>query len=149
VESVAGRAARVPGNARGLCTRTHEHTDTSIHPYIHTSTTSLHGTHHLQMYFEELHGVATKLLEGVALSLGAERDYFAADFDKHTSFLRLNHYPPCPNPESNMAVHHHTDAGGLTVHFLLPCSYFSSCVLTRSFLFAHSHLVHAQGPNRC
>ena len=33
----------------------------------------------------------------------------------HTSYLRLNYYPKCPNPSSNMAIHHHTDAGALTI----------------------------------
>lgn len=33
----------------------------------------------------------------------------------HTSFLRLNHYPPCPSPESELGISPHFDAGLLTI----------------------------------
>ena len=56
------------------------------------------------------------LLKAIAKSLNWDSEVFAPHFDSnHTSLLRLNHYPVCPNPEKNMGVHHHTDAGVLTV----------------------------------
>jgi len=33
----------------------------------------------------------------------------------HTSYLRLNYYPKCPDPSSHLSIHHHTDAGALTI----------------------------------
>jgi hypothetical protein len=50
------------------------------------------------------------------------------EFEKHTSFLRLNYYSKCPNPApphtpsefcpykwGKMAVNRHTDTGAVTV----------------------------------
>lgn len=69
------------------------------------------------------HQVALELLDAVFASLGItlEREFFLPE---HTSFLRLNYYPPCPNPANENAegeaagafgVSHHTDAGALTL----------------------------------
>ena len=56
------------------------------------------------------------LLKAIAKSLDWNENIFAPHFDSnHTSLRRLNYYPICPNPENNMGVHHHTDAGVLTV----------------------------------
>lgn len=32
-----------------------------------------------------------------------------------TSYLRLSYHPICFDPESHMAIHHHTDAGASTI----------------------------------
>jgi len=70
--------------------------------------------------------LARRLLAALAHNLGAPA---AALFDafgpRHTSFLRLNYYPPCNDPASpdapampasgQLGVHHHTDAGALTI----------------------------------
>ncbi|CAM9194232.1 unnamed protein product [Ectocarpus sp. 12 AP-2014] len=58
--------------------------------------------------------VAQRLLEGIASHLGLPRGYFAPSFEPHTSYLRLNYYPQCPEP-STLSVNRHTDAGALTV----------------------------------
>eukprot|EP00958_Prasinococcus_capsulatus_P027315 scaffold5382_cov405-Prasinococcus_capsulatus_cf.AAC.2 len=42
------------------------------------------------------------------------RNEFRGD-NKHTSYLRLNHYPICPDSENNLGISRHTDAGALTV----------------------------------
>ena len=69
------------------------------------------------------------LCQALALGLGERADFFDALFSKHTSYLRINHYPPCPNPvaadfplhspdpktEGYLAINRHTDAGVLTV----------------------------------
>ena len=39
-------------------------------------------------------------------------DGFAGD---HTSFLRLNYYPPCEEPDLHLGISPHSDAGALTV----------------------------------
>lgn len=67
-------------------------------------------------YFLRMESVARRLLEDVALTLGLPAAFFEPHFvGVHTSFLRLNYYPICPNPQAHMAVNHHTDAGVLTV----------------------------------
>jgi len=38
------------------------------------------------------------------------------EFDnRHTSMLRMNYYPICPDPTANQAIGPHTDAGAVTV----------------------------------
>lgn len=56
-----------------------------------------------------------KLLELIAVSLGLERDRFNGFFKDHTTFIRLNHYPPCPIPDLALGVGRHKDAGALTI----------------------------------
>ncbi|KAK9164351.1 hypothetical protein Syun_005253 [Stephania yunnanensis] len=56
-----------------------------------------------------------KLLELIALSLGLPAERFSDYFENDTSFVRLNHYPPCPSPELALGVGRHKDSGALTV----------------------------------
>ncbi|MFT4800030.1 MAG: isopenicillin N synthase-like dioxygenase [Candidatus Azotimanducaceae bacterium] len=69
------------------------------------------------------HHVAIRLLEAIFKTFN--QSYHAPDFGpQHTSFLRLNYYPPCPNlsagsadnvNEDILGVSQHTDAGALTL----------------------------------
>ncbi|XP_047975517.1 jasmonate-induced oxygenase 2-like isoform X2 [Salvia hispanica] len=69
-----------------------------------------------QQYGAEMEKLGHKLLELIALSLGLERDRFKGFFEGGTtSFIRLNHYPPCPVPDLALGVGRHKDAGALTV----------------------------------
>lgn len=73
---------------------------------------------------DHFHKVALELIRSIALSLGSDEDLTSA-FDDHSSFLRLNYYPPCPDPapadadfvpaKGELGISHHTDAGALTV----------------------------------
>ncbi len=82
----------------------------------------------LSEYFEFCGVVALRLLEVLAANLGAPVETMKADFHpEHSSFLRLNYYPvedPLTTESGlekksadsgNMGVHHHTDAGALTL----------------------------------
>ncbi|KAL7118894.1 hypothetical protein ACP275_02G029600 [Erythranthe tilingii] len=66
-------------------------------------------------YAEEMEKLAYKLLQLIALSLGLEKDRFAGFFEKQTTFIRLNYYPPCPIPDLALGVGRHKDAGALTI----------------------------------
>ncbi len=77
-------------------------------------------------YFKACEDLGLMILEAFCLSLGAPRDFLHHHFTPdHTSFLRLNYYPlrdPLDSAESatitplgDMALHHHTDAGALTI----------------------------------
>lgn len=66
-------------------------------------------------YARETEKLAMKLMELIALSLGLEANKFRDYFNDQTSFMRLNHYPPCPFPELALGVGRHKDAGCLTV----------------------------------
>ncbi|KAL4318460.1 hypothetical protein GQ457_18G016690 [Hibiscus cannabinus] len=66
-------------------------------------------------YAEEVEKLCFKLLELIALSLGLPADSFNGFFKDQTSYVRLNHYPPCPAPELALGLGRHKDGGALTV----------------------------------
>lgn len=70
--------------------------------------------------------LAFRLLAVISSNLGMAGDFLGASFGTaHTSFLRLNHYPVCPEParpdglaspeSGHLGISHHTDAGALTL----------------------------------
>lgn len=61
--------------------------------------------------------LAYKLLELVSLSLGLAGDRLNEFFEGQTSFIRLNHYPPCPSPELALGHGWHKDTEALTILF--------------------------------
>jgi len=70
----------------------------------------------MREYFVSCETLARKLTCCMALGLSLEAEHFAAEFDScHSSYLRLNYYPRCPDPSSHMAISHHSDAGAVTV----------------------------------
>jgi isopenicillin N synthase-like dioxygenase len=78
----------------------------------------------MQEYFRSCERVAFALLEAIAHSLGVPPEAFTRDFvGRHTSFVRLNHYPShdplipeqSASATGHFGVHQHTDAGALTV----------------------------------
>ncbi|KAF7126378.1 hypothetical protein RHSIM_Rhsim11G0169700 [Rhododendron simsii] len=66
-------------------------------------------------YAEEMEKLAHKLLELISLSLGLKANQLSGFFNDHTSFTRLNHYPPCPIPHLALGVTRHKDAGAITI----------------------------------
>ncbi|KAL4448553.1 hypothetical protein ABPG75_005772 [Micractinium tetrahymenae] len=69
-------------------------------------------------YYGEMERCSFRLLEAFCLGLGLERTALHHLFEgQHTGFLRLNYYPVLPEGEQakQMGVHHHTDAGFLTI----------------------------------
>ncbi len=80
----------------------------------------------LQAFAAACEGVALRLLQAVSENLGMPGQYLDSCFDAaHTSFLRLNHYPPCAQPAAadapsipangHLGISRHTDSGALTV----------------------------------
>lgn len=70
----------------------------------------------MRAIFDACEQVAYQLLAGISLNLGlTERDLFPDFGAAHTSFLRLNHYPICNEPDNHLGISQHTDAGALTV----------------------------------
>ena len=78
----------------------------------------------LSQLSDKMHQTALNLVDEIAQSLDAHVDLNEA-FEMHSSFLRLNYYPPCPTPASGMSgllptsgelgISHHSDAGAVTV----------------------------------
>lgn len=67
-----------------------------------------------------------RLIAAISENLGMPAEHLGAHFRlAHTSFLRLNYYPRCPEPErptdvrtprsGHLGLNHHTDAGALTL----------------------------------
>lgn len=70
----------------------------------------------LEEYAKAMEELTLKLLELIARSLGLRSDRLHGFFkDDQTTFIRLNHYPPCPSPDLALGVGRHKDAGALTV----------------------------------
>ncbi len=80
--------------------------------------------HHFDTTLRTYHGgcttLARRLLAAMLVNLGADAGDILRGFDgRHTSFLRLNHYPPQPDlagaGSEAFGVGEHTDAGALTL----------------------------------
>ncbi|KAL2927574.1 hypothetical protein RDABS01_019905 [Bienertia sinuspersici] len=68
-----------------------------------------------EAYSEEMVKLSFKLLELIALSLDVPADSVSGFFKDHTSFVRINYYPPCPFPDMALGVGPHKDSSALTV----------------------------------
>ncbi len=80
----------------------------------------------VEAFYAACDGLALRLLRVIAVNLGMPPLYLDPLFrPAHTSFLRLNYYPPCPVPArptglstataGHLGVNHHTDAGAITL----------------------------------
>jgi len=77
-------------------------------------------------YYQACEALGFALLEAIGRNLGMPDGALSAAFrPRHTSFVRLNHYPVCPRParpadvstptDGFLGINHHTDAGAVTV----------------------------------
>lgn len=79
----------------------------------------------LLAHYASCERIGLALLPALCVGLGAEPDALGWAFERHTSFVRLNRYAPCPDPapsdaplfpeRGHLGVYHHTDAGALTL----------------------------------
>ena len=79
----------------------------------------------MHTYLDACTQLSLTLLEAFCVGLDLPADFMHHDFaGKHTGFIRLNYYPVADPlaasnverlPDAGMGVHHHTDAGALTV----------------------------------
>ncbi len=77
----------------------------------------------MRRYLEACTRLSLQLLEAFCVGLELPADFMQRDFaGNHTGFIRLNYYPVADPlggvnglPVADMGVHHHTDAGALTV----------------------------------
>lgn len=77
-------------------------------------------------YYAACEELAFRLLASICANLGMPDNYLGQEFEAgHSSFLRLNHYPTCPDPahpdgasepvHGYLGLNRHTDAGALTI----------------------------------
>lgn len=80
----------------------------------------------VEAYYQACEQLGLRLLGALAANLGVCSTTLNRHFQEtHTSFVRLNYYPPCPEPEApgdnstpasgHLGLNPHTDAGVLTV----------------------------------
>ena len=74
----------------------------------------------LLAYYDELAELSARLTRLFSLGLDMPADHFEPILRRgeHTSYLRLNYYPPCPDPgppPEKLCISPHKDAGFLTV----------------------------------
>ena len=54
-------------------------------------------------------------MQGLALSLGLDKDIFVSLFDPPFPLLAIWHYPPLPGDSDSWGIGPHTDYGALTI----------------------------------
>lgn len=69
----------------------------------------------MEAYSLEVHKLAMKVLSLVAQNLGIEVEEMRMLFEEGMQSIRMNYYPPCPQPELVMGLSPHSDPGGLTI----------------------------------
>ena len=72
----------------------------------------------LEEYFRGCEALSLFLLKKIAESLNTPAAVFTGGFAKEaSSFLRLNYYPVCDEPDHHLGISPHSDSGALTVLF--------------------------------
>ncbi|KAJ4849952.1 hypothetical protein Tsubulata_004843, partial [Turnera subulata] len=69
----------------------------------------------LESYSAEMKNLALEILDLMAKALGMEASEMRDMFEEGCQKMRMNYYPPCPQPELVMGLNPHTDAIGLTI----------------------------------
>lgn len=71
----------------------------------------------LDAYSAEMKSLGMEILYQMAKALGMKPEEVTELFDEGMQSLRMNYYPPCPEPELAIGIRPHADCGGLTILF--------------------------------
>ncbi|KAK9098082.1 hypothetical protein Syun_025127 [Stephania yunnanensis] len=66
-------------------------------------------------YSSEMERMKTILVGLMAKNLGIDQDKFIDLFKDGLQSMRLNYYPPCPDPSKVLGISPHSDATGITI----------------------------------
>ncbi|OMO80259.1 Oxoglutarate/iron-dependent dioxygenase [Corchorus olitorius] len=69
----------------------------------------------LEAYSLEMRNLAMKMLDLMAKALRMDPHDMKALFEEGHQGMRMNYYPPCPEPELAIGLNSHSDAIGLTI----------------------------------
>ncbi|XP_047308693.1 protein SRG1-like [Impatiens glandulifera] len=69
----------------------------------------------LKEYSLELHKLSMKILNLMAKALNIDEDEMSDLFEEGMQSMRMNYYPPCPQPELVVGLTPHSDGSGLTI----------------------------------
>ena len=82
--------------------------------------------HFCENHYTACERISFELLAAISKNLGVPDTFLFHAFEpEHSSFMRLNYFPTCPDPadsdvtavsaHGNLGIHHHTDSGALTI----------------------------------
>ena len=69
----------------------------------------------LELYSEELKNLLMVIVEQMGKALHMEEMEMRGLFDDGIQAMRMNYYPPCPQPEKVIGLTPHSDPVGLTI----------------------------------
>lgn len=69
----------------------------------------------IDAYGAEVKGLAMKILKLMAKALGMKGEEMESLFEQGMQSMRMNYYPPCPQPELVSGLSPHSDGAGLTI----------------------------------
>uniref|UniRef100_M0ZTW7 Leucoanthocyanidin dioxygenase n=1 Tax=Solanum tuberosum TaxID=4113 RepID=M0ZTW7_SOLTU len=69
----------------------------------------------IEEYSEEAKELSIKVLKMLGKALGIDEEEVKSLFEEGMQSMRMNYYPPCPQPEKVMGLAPHSDATGLTI----------------------------------
>jgi len=69
----------------------------------------------LETYCLELQNVCFTIIKHMAKALKVEPNEILELFEDGGQEMRMNYYPPCPQPENVIGLNPHSDAGALTI----------------------------------
>ena len=69
----------------------------------------------LELYSEELKNLLMVIVEQMGKALNMEDMEMRGLFDDGIQAMRMNYYPPCPQPEKVIGLTPHSDPVGLTI----------------------------------
>ncbi|KAL3376960.1 hypothetical protein AABB24_003404 [Solanum stoloniferum] len=69
----------------------------------------------IEEYSKEVNELSMKVLEMLGKALGIDEEEVKSVFEEGMQSMRMNYYPPCPQPEKVMGLCPHSDSSGLTI----------------------------------
>ncbi|GAV82746.1 2OG-FeII_Oxy domain-containing protein [Cephalotus follicularis] len=69
----------------------------------------------LEAYLAEMKNLEMKILNLLVKALGMHQNDMRELFEEGMQSMRMNYYPPCPQPEHVTGLHSHSDSNGLTI----------------------------------
>ncbi|GMJ07549.1 SENESCENCE-RELATED GENE 1, senescence-related gene 1 [Hibiscus trionum] len=69
----------------------------------------------LEAYSVELKHLSMKLFDHMAQALGMDPNDMRVLFEEEYQGIRINYYPPCPQPDLALGFNSHSDSSGLTI----------------------------------